>query len=125
MNGELAKANRSGEEANFWSIQHSYQHSPIQETVLHLARSLWQQGAGMAGGKIAVARALPDALDAHRVAGAPARSIECPGDCSIKLSWFAHPDEATHRAFGVACGGVDQHPGHLWMSLGEVDPFTK
>lgn len=79
----------------------------------------------MAGGEIAVVGALAGALDAHGVSGAPARSIERPGDCSVELAWFAHPDEATHRAFGIACGGVDQDSRHLGMCLGEVDPFTK
>ena len=79
----------------------------------------------MAGSEIAVVGALADAFDAHWVTGAPARTIQCPGNGSIKLSRFAHPDEAAHRAFGIACGGVDQHPGHLRMGLGEVDPFTK
>ncbi len=79
----------------------------------------------MAGGKIAVVGALADALNANRVTGTPAGSIERPGDCSVELSWFAHPDEATHRPFGISCSGVDQDSRHLWMCVGKVDTFTK
>jgi hypothetical protein len=34
----------SREEADFGSVQHSNQHAPIQQAVLHLARSFRQEG---------------------------------------------------------------------------------
>ena len=79
----------------------------------------------MAGGKIAAVGALSNALDANRVTGAPAGPIERPGDCSVELSWFAHPNKPPHRAFGISCSGVDQDSRHLGMCLGKVDPFAK